>query len=129
MAAPTASRHPPQRRVENIKSMLADIGSQQRKVMHLFLRVFHAHYLLFAVGCIAAGAFAASNGRLHTAAVWGSVGIVLVLVWLSAKGLTRSMRKHLRALKDEMDGLPSEIERECRRNSHRGPRDHGRHSR
>jgi hypothetical protein len=129
MAAPPAWRHPPQRRVENIRSLLADIGSQQRRVLHLLLRAFHAHYLFFAVGCITAGAFAASNGRHRTAAVWGSVGIALVLVWLSAKGLTKWMRKYLRAFKEEMDRLPSEVEREFRRSSHGDPGEHGRHPR
>lgn len=115
----------PQRRVEHIKAMVAEIGTQQREVLHLVLLTFEAIYLFFAAACITAAIFAEANGRHNTAVVWGVIGVVLGGIWLFVKVLSKALGKFVHALKSEMAKLPDELEHEF---GHHGPDAHAAHS-
>lgn len=110
MAEHAAPLRSPQKRVEHIKAMATEIGTQQREVMHLVILTFQALYLFFAFACLTAGVVAEVNGKHSTAVVWGAIGIVLAGIWLFVKVLSKSMKKFVRALKSEMQKLPGEME-------------------
>lgn len=112
MAGQEAPERTPQDRVEHIKEMVGEIGTQQREVMHLVTLTFQALYLFFAFACLTAGVVAEVNGKHSTAVVWGALGIGLAAIWLFVKVLAKSMKKVVRALRDEMARLPDELQRE-----------------
>lgn len=123
MAGYAAPRRSPQRRIEHIKEMAGEIGTQQREVMHLLTLTVQALYLTFAAACITAGVVAEVQGRRSTAVVWLAIGIALFGIWLFVKVLAKSMKKVVRALKAEMAKLPAEFQEGLDRGPGAGVRD------
>jgi hypothetical protein len=121
MAGDAAQLPSPQQRIDHIKQMAGEIGTRQREVMHLVVLTFQALYLFFAFTCIAAGIVAEVKGKSGTAVVWGGIGVALAGIWLFVKVLAKSMKKLVRALKQEMARIPDELQQEFGRNTAPGP--------
>lgn len=102
MAAHTAGLRIPRRRVEHIQALTAEIGARERIIAHLLALVTRTTVYFFTVACLTAALITYINGKHTAAVVWGSVGLVLVVLLVGVKGGRLLLRRVIAALREEI---------------------------
>jgi len=102
MAAHTAGLRIPRRRVEHIQALTAEIGVQERIIAHLLALVTRTTVYFFTVACLTASLITYVNGKHTAAVVWGSIGLVLVMLVAGVKGGRLLLRRVVAALREEI---------------------------
>lgn len=107
-----AGARPPRKRVAHIQAMVGEIGAQAQVASHLVKLTIRAFYDFLAVACLTAGMIMIINGRRRDAAIWGGLGILLALGWLTMKLAVKSLTRMMQLLREEWGQEPTAAARE-----------------
>ena len=102
MSAHTAGLRVPRERARHIHELTNEIAARERLMSHLLMITGRAFYYFLTAACLTAGIILYANGRHTSGAVWGGVGVALVLAWIGVKVASWVLHRAFDAIRSEL---------------------------